>query len=167
MSEPANLVLTGFMGTGKTTVGQRISRRLGLPFVDTDSLIRARTGMSIPEIFARLGESEFRRLEREVCADLASRHGQVIATGGGMLLDSANLHAMTEGGAVICLWASPEDLRVRLSLDHSRPLASNWEALLEARRQIYAAMPYHIQTTNKTPDTVAEEAIALWQKHSR
>lgn len=167
MSDTPNIVLTGFMGTGKTTTGKHISRLLGLPFVDSDDLIRAHAGLSIPEIFARGGESEFRRIERDVCLELAARRGQVIATGGGMLVNPDNLRAMSAGGVVICLWASPEDLRGRLAADSTRPLASNWEPLLATRRSAYQAMPYHIDTTDKTPDAVAEEAIALWRRHSQ
>lgn len=167
MNDVPNIVLTGFMGTGKTTTGRCISRLLGLPFVDSDDLIRAHAGLSIPEIFARYGETEFRRIERDVCLELAARRGQVIATGGGMLVNPDNLQAMIAGGIVICLWASPEDLRGRLAADPTRPLASNWESLLAARRAAYQAMPYHIDTTNKTPVGVAEEAIAVWRKHSQ
>jgi shikimate kinase len=84
-----NVVLTGFMGTGKTTVGRLLAERLGYGFVDTDALIVARHG-PIAEIFAGRGEGEFRRLEAEVAAELADRTGLVIATGGRMLLDHGN-----------------------------------------------------------------------------
>lgn len=166
MSEPPNLVLTGFMGTGKTTVGQQIARKTGLPLVDSDALITARAGMTVPEIFRQHGEAEFRRLEREVCAEVAARRGQIIATGGGMLVNPDNLRTMMASGVVICLWASEDELRQRLTADPSRPLASNWEAVLAARTDTYKALPHHILTTGRTPDSIADEAIALWRTHS-
>src|SRR3954463_16189043 len=80
-----NIVLTGFMSTGKSTVGQRLAELLKRRFVDSDEVIVERAGMTIPQIFVRDGEAGFRALEKEVCGDLAAQHGLVIATGGGML----------------------------------------------------------------------------------
>lgn len=164
---PPNLVLAGFMGTGKTTTGTLLAERLGLPFYDTDHLIVARAGMSVPQIFAAHGEAEFRRIEREVCAEISTKRGQIIATGGGMLVNPDNLAVMQQNGVVICLWAAAEDLQKRLTVDPSRPLAAGWANLLEQRRTLYETMPHHIMTTGKTPVEVAEEAAAIWQRHSR
>lgn len=161
-----NLVLTGFMGTGKSTAGHFAAQRTGMPLVDTDNLIAKRVGMPIREVFRTYGESEFRRIEGEVCAEISGARGQVIATGGGMLIDPANLVAMMENGVVICLWAPAEELRRRLTGDPSRPLAGDWEAVLERRQLIYEAMPHHIYTEGKTPEQVAEEAVAIWRNHS-
>ncbi|HWP34554.1 MAG TPA: shikimate kinase, partial [Thermodesulfobacteriota bacterium] len=89
-----NLVLVGLMGAGKSAVGRALAARLGRPFVDTDALVEARAGRPIPAIFAAGGEAAFRALEREVVAEVASRGGQVIATGGGAVVDPASRAAL-------------------------------------------------------------------------
>src|SRR5690606_8890548 len=106
-----NIVLTGFMGTGKTTVGRLVADFIRWKFVDADEEIVARVGRSIPEIFAQEGEEGFRRYESAVCQSLAARSQHVIATGGGMLVDPANRAVMMAAGFVICLTASPETIR--------------------------------------------------------
>jgi len=161
-----NLVLTGFMGTGKSTAGHFAAQMTGMPLVDTDKVIAARAGMPIREVFRSLGEPEFRRIERDLCTEIAARGGQVIATGGGMLVDPANMAAMMEHGIIICLWAPMEELRRRLTGDPSRPLAGEWEAVLGQRQRVYEAMPHHIYTEGKRPEQVAEEAVAIWRNHS-
>ncbi|MFN8562758.1 MAG: shikimate kinase [Anaerolineae bacterium] len=92
----ANIILTGFMATGKTTIGRRVALLLDRRFVDADDVIVERGGMSIPQIFATDGEAAFRALEKEVCRDLAAERGLVIATGGGMLVDPDNLARMMD-----------------------------------------------------------------------
>src|SRR5690606_41418745 len=86
-----NIVLAGFMGAGKTTVGRLVAHRLGWPFVDADDESVARAGMSIPGIFARYGAAHFRQIQREVCAELARPEHSVIATGGGTPVDETHL----------------------------------------------------------------------------
>src|SRR5688572_15249289 len=105
-----NIILTGFMGTGKSTVGRRLARRLGWTFVDTDELIEQREGRSIPDIFAQDGEPAFRDLETELARDLANSKNQVIATGGGMVLREENLRALEQAGAVVLLEAGIEEI---------------------------------------------------------
>lgn len=165
-NDQPNLVLTGFMGTGKSTAGGFAAQMTGMPMVDTDKLIAQRAGMPVHDVFRIYGEAEFRRIEREVCSEISSMGAQVIATGGGMLIDPSNLAAMLENGVVICLWAPAEELRHRLTGDPSRPLAGDWETVLANRQQIYEAMPYHIYTEGKLPRQVAEEAVAIWRSHS-
>ena len=92
-----NVVLTGFMGTGKTTVGRLLADELGYEFVDTDELIEQRHG-SIADLFATRGEEAFRELERDVAAELARRSGLVVSTGGRMMLDPANVRALSASG---------------------------------------------------------------------
>jgi shikimate kinase len=163
-----NLILTGFMGTGKSTVGKRIALITGRRFVDADDVIVERAGMSIPQMFATLGEPAFRKLEKEVCRDLAGERGLIIATGGGMLVDAENRETMLHSGLVVCLDASPDVIHARLAPSMAdRPLAGDWEALLEKRRAAYAAIPTHVDTSNKTPHKTAEEIIALWRSTSR
>ena len=162
-----NIVLTGFMSTGKSTVGQRLAEILKRRFVDSDNVIVERAGLTIPQIFARDGEAGFRKLEKEVCGDLAAQHGLVIATGGGMLIDPENRAAMQASGFVVCLEARPDVIRNRLALADDRPLAGNWEALLEKRRAAYAVIPVHVDTSDKTPEIVAEEIVRQWHSTSR
>jgi shikimate kinase len=161
-----NIVLTGFMGTGKTTVGLRLAELMKRRFVDSDNVIVERAGLSIPQIFARDGEAGFRALEKEVCGDLAAQHDLVIATGGGMLVEPDNRARMLATGFVVCLEARPDVIRNRLALSEDRPLAGNWEALLEKRRAAYAAIPTHVDTSDKTPERVAQEIIQRWNSES-
>ncbi|MCK6577228.1 MAG: shikimate kinase [Anaerolineae bacterium] len=161
-----NIVLTGFMATGKTTVGQTVAKLLNRPFVDADEAIIRRAGMSIPQIFERDGEAGFRALERDVCYDLAVERGKVIATGGGMLVDPENRRRMLASGIVVCLDAPKEVIGARLAASQDRPLAGDWAALLDKRRAAYAAIPLHINTEGKTPEIIAQEIITLWRNDS-
>ena len=115
MSNRRNIVLTGFMGTGKTAVGRAVGRILGREFVDMDELIAARAGKPIPRIFAEDGEEAFRRMERALCRELSARDGLVIATGGGALVDPENRALMMKSGIVVCLTASRDEIVRRLS----------------------------------------------------
>jgi len=160
-----NIVITGFMGTGKSTVGQRVAEMTGRDFVDTDEVIVASAGMSIPEIFQREGEQSFRQRERLYCRFYAAQSRLVIATGGGMLVDESNRNVMLASGFVVCLDATPEAIEARVGGDMNRPLLnSDWRGLLEKRQAAYAAIPNHVDTTNKTPEAIAEEIVGLWQK---
>ncbi|MGQ9909049.1 MAG: shikimate kinase [Candidatus Flexifilum sp.] len=158
-----NIVLTGFMGVGKTTIGMLTAQRLARPFVDTDAVIVQRQRRSVREIFARDGEAAFRALERELAAELAEHRGLVIATGGGMLVDPSNRDLLARSGILICLDASAKTIAQRLQDAVDRPLASHWQALLEARREAYAAIAYHVHTDEKSPEQIVDEVIALWQ----
>lgn len=162
-----NIIITGFMATGKTTVGQLVADYIGWRFVDSDEEIVRRVGMSISDIFVQDGEEGFRRYERIVCQTLAAGHKQVIATGGGMLVDDTNRGVMLASGLVVCLTASPDEIRARLVNFARRPLASNWEQLLESRQAAYAAIPYQIDTTGLTPEAVSEKVIVLCRTVSR
>jgi len=158
-----NIILTGFMGTGKTTVGKLVADFVGWHFVDADEEIEERVGLTIPEIFACDGEQGFRRYEKIVCQLLAAREHQVIATGGGMLIDPDNRALMLSSGFVICLTASSDVIRERLSDFEGRPLAPNWETLLVQRETIYAQLPYQIDTTGRTPEDIALEIADIWR----
>lgn len=168
MNDNQNLVITGFMGTGKSTVGRIVAEKLGRPFIDTDEEIVRRVGMSIPEMFQRQGEQGFRHVERRMCRFLAAQGGYVISTGGGMLVDESNRDVMIASGMVICLTASPEVIMARLSVDKiERPLLKgDWRGLLEKRKSAYNAIPYQVDTTDKTPEVIAEEIVRLWQNAS-
>ncbi len=163
-----NLVLTGFMGTGKSTIGRLVAARLARPFVDMDEVIVQRAGWTIPEIFASAGEEAFRQLEGEVCRDLARQQELVIATGGGALIDPENRQAMTGSGLVICLMATPAAIVDRLRGISDRPLlhapdpASRIRELLVARAAAYEALPHQLDTTTLSPEAAAEAVLALW-----
>src|SRR5207248_10394437 len=111
---PPNLVLAGFMGTGKSTLGPLIARRLGRPFIDTDMVIEAEMDLPVSGIFARHGEAVFREREREVCTKLAANGGQVVAVGGGALLDPANRVALESTGIIVLLTCERQALASRL-----------------------------------------------------
>ncbi|MBC8099858.1 MAG: shikimate kinase [Armatimonadetes bacterium] len=165
MTEPSqrNIVLTGFMATGKTTIGRVVAALLAREFVDTDIEIMHRTKLNIPQIFEQYGEPGFRKLETVMCKWLATRGGLVVATGGGMLVNVHNLAAMTQTGLVVCLHAPLDVIARRLANNPDRPLAADWEMLYEQRRAAYAAIPHHVDTAGKAPHDVAEEVIALWR----
>jgi 3-dehydroquinate synthase len=162
-----NVVLTGFMGTGKTTVGRTLAKRLGRPFIDMDVVIERAVGKSIPRIFAEDGEERFRQLESTLCEKLSGRQGLVIATGGGTLLDAGNRERMLESGTVICLECHPAEVIRRLKEEGGRPLLdvddprSEAERLMALRDGAYALLPWHIDTTGLLPETVIAEVLAL------
>jgi shikimate kinase len=162
MESVRNIVLTGFMATGKTTVGQLVADFISWQFVDMDDEITERIGLPIPDIFAHHGEEGFRRYERIICQSLAARSEQVIATGGGALIDPASRALMMMSGLVICLTAAPDAIRERLVDPGGRPLARQWESLLEQRAPIYAQFPLQIDTTDLSVEQVAQKVVALW-----
>lgn len=161
-----NVVLTGFMGTGKTTVGRLVAERLGADFVDTDDVIVERHG-PIPAIFAEHGEGEFRRLERDVAGELADRTGVVIATGGRLMVDAVNAQRLESTGDVFCLVASVETMLARIDTEGAgatRPLLAADDPferithLLAEREASYARFP-QVDTDGRTPDEIAAEII--------
>ncbi len=166
MAHP-NIVLTGFMAAGKTSVGREVAVRLGRPFVDLDDLIVARAGKSIPEIFAQDGEPAFRTLEAALCREMMEPSGLVVAVGGGAVLDPANREALAAGGVLICLDADPETLLARIGDDDNRPLlaggdrAGRIHALLAQRSPAYAAIRHHVDTTSLSVEVVAERVMGI------
>ena len=162
-----NVILTGFMGTGKTTVGAMLAERLEYHFVDTDVLIEERAGQSVAEIFAQLGEAPFRRMEHEVAVDLSLQSEQVIATGGRMMLDPENVSVLGKNGRIFCLAATPDIIFSRVTTDAKRmerPLLkgpnpkAKIEALLQERQPQYAQFP-QIDTVNQTVEQVVNAIL--------
>jgi shikimate kinase len=163
-----NVVLTGFMGTGKTTVGRLLAARLGFEFVDTDQVIVERHG-EIADIFRNRGEDGFRQIERELAAELASRERLVISTGGRMMLDPDNVAALGRNGRVFCLVATPDEIFARISDDSSsveRPLLSVGDPrqriveLLAERSAAYRRFA-QVSTDGIEPADVAAELARL------
>ncbi len=148
MSEPRHLVLIGLMGAGKTSVGRRCATALGCGFVDTDDVICATSGLTIPEIFERDGEAGFRTRERSAVAEvLASPEVLVIACGGGAVVDPDNRRALGAAGFVVWLTADPNELAARVTADDvtmrpllaSGPTTATLTRLADARHDAYAA----------------------------
>jgi len=165
-----NVVLTGFMGTGKSTVGRALADTLNFTFVDTDSIIEERHG-PIPEIFASAGEEVFRGHEAAVAAELAQRRGLVIATGGRMMLDERNADALGATGVIVCLTATLEELLDRLLVDdqrRARPLlqsdnpAQRVADLLAERAEQYGQFP-QVDTTGRPVDEIVDSIVELLQ----
>lgn len=162
-----NIILTGFMGTGKTTVGRLLAERLGLEFVDSDDVIVARDGRSISDIFQQEGELFFRDLEAEVAEELAERQGLVIATGGRLMLEPDNAARLRRTGYVFCLTAAPEEILDRLANDSQRrPLIAGDDPearvyhLLQQRAPLYGRFR-PIDTGGKSPEAVAETIMQM------
>lgn len=161
MGERRNIVLTGFMATGKTTVGRVLADRLGYEFVDTDTLIEERHG-PIAQIFVEYGEEEFRRMEREVAVELAGRQGLVISTGGRMMVDPVNADVLGATGDVFCLTATVDTIVDRLTAagTDSRPMLSGHDLrtrvadLLAERTEAYARF-IQVPTDDESPDQIA------------
>ncbi|QEY32922.1 shikimate kinase [Synechococcus sp. RSCCF101] len=165
-----NLYLVGMMGAGKSTVGRPLAEQLGYGFVDADSTIEACSGRSISAIFAEDGERGFRAIETAVLNQIACRHSLVVATGGGIVTEAVNWGHMHQG---LVLWLDPDRnvLLQRLrEQPGGRPLlagegdpAARLDALLEARRPLYAQADVHLAITQETPEQVVSallEAIA-------
>ncbi len=168
--------MTGFSGSGKTTVGRIAARLLGWAFVDLDDEIEQTAGLAIEEIFARYGEAHFRRLERERLAAACERDMQVVSTGGGIVVDWRNRRAMERAGAVVCLEARPETLFARVERQaredaeaSARPMLFADDALarirsLKARRQFaYTHARLIVHTDDLSPEQAAMEVVRGWK----
>lgn len=163
-----NIILTGFMATGKSTVGKLLAERLGYSFVDTDELIAARSGMSVAAIFREKGEAAFRRMESEVARELGEQTGLVVSTGGSLMLNPKNAAALGRRGHVFCLSAAPEEIYARVSKETQahRPLLDTPDpldrivALMAEREEGYSRFP-KLVTSGKRPEDIAAELTAM------
>ena len=166
-SDPRNIVLVGFMGTGKSATGKVLAKRLGREFVDMDSVIEQRQGKPIPAIFAEQGEPYFRQLERALVQELAARGGLVIAPGGGIVLNPENIKDFSRTGLVVCLRATPEMILKRVGNDTNRPLLQGGDKLqkikdlLGKRQALYDAIPASVETDGQTPEDTADAVLKL------
>ncbi len=168
MGSERSIVLTGFMGTGKSTVGRQLARRLEFDFVDTDALIEDRHG-PIPVIFSEHGEDHFRAIERALADELAVRRRCVISTGGRFMLDPTTCNVLGTAADTFCLTASPETLLERVVGDgreHKRPLLDTADPrrtildLLAERAPLYERFP-QVSTDEASPDQVAADLATL------
>lgn len=159
-----NLVLVGFMGTGKTEVGRALAKRLRREFVDMDEEIARLAGKSVREIFQQDGEAAFRRMERARVRELAARPGRVIAAGGGVGLDPRNLRDLRRTGRLVRLDAPEEEIVERLRGDGGRPLLRGGSErrirqMYRARRGLYRSVGVRIDTAGLTPAEAARETL--------
>lgn len=163
----ANLYLIGMMGAGKSSIGQIMAERMGYRFFDTDTLIEQATHQTIPQIFAALGEGEFRTIERQVLSQLSPYTRLVIATGGGIVLNQENWWHLRQG-VVVWIDVPIRELVNRLQGDENRPLLqrADWqqhvETLMGDRRPRYAQADIHLTVTpGETPEEVCDRLLAL------
>ncbi len=160
-----NLALVGFMGTGKSSVGQLVAAQLHYRFVDTDELVEARAGKTISAIFAEEGEPQFRQYERAVVDALRNNHRTVIATGGGLVTLEANLASLKTHALVVCLWASVETIWERVSHQTHRPLLQTPDALgkirtlLAEREPFYRSADVLVSTEQRSVKEVVQHVI--------
>ena len=158
-----NLALIGFMGTGKTSVGRLVADQLHFDYLDTDELIQARTGRTITDIFAKDGEPAFRTLEQQITEGLSARERTLIATGGGLPTNPANLASLKKHALVVCLWASPQTIWERVKGQTHRPLLHGPEPqkkiydLLAAREPFYRQADVLINTDIRSVREVAQQ----------
>ncbi len=160
-----NVILTGFMGTGKTSLGKLLAIKLGRPFVDIDKKIEEETRLSIPKIFERYGEEHFRALEKAAVKELSERRGLVIATGGGTIKNEENLNLLKSSGVLICLTTEPEEIFKRTARRGERPVLDGGgnerletiKKLLAERKKFYDRADYQIDTTDWSPIQIIDD----------
>ena len=173
MSRPSpNLVLAGFMGTGKSTVGPLVASAMGRAFVDTDAIVERDAGMTIRAIFATRGEPAFRALERQAVREAAGMDGVVMSIGGGALLDPENRRALEATGVIVLLVCESDMLVMRLEESMRRgerpllgeDLRGSVERLLRAREPVYSLVRLKVDTTHLAPDEAADRVLALYRQ---
>jgi shikimate kinase len=164
-----NLVLIGYRGTGKSTVGKILAERLGRELVSTDAEVIRRARLSVPDIVQRFGWDHFRDLESEVCRDLAGKDGLIIDSGGGAILRQQNVDCLKKNGVLVWLTATVRTIAERIGGDSQRPsltgtksFTEEVEEVLRERQPKYKAAANHmIETDGRSVTEVAEAILAL------
>ena len=165
------IVLVGLMGAGKSTVGRRLAKRLGLSFVDSDSAIEDAAGLSAAEVFERYGESDYRDGERRLVARLIDGTVRVISTGGGVFVDPGTRALLNDRAITVWLDAPVDVLADRTSRRNTRPLLRNddpkgtLERLAEEERPSYSAAHIHVKSGNGAHRDVVDSIISAVEKH--
>ena len=154
-----SIVLVGMMGAGKSSIGRRLAGRLGIPFIDADTEIESAAGMTIPEIFEKHGEPYFRAGEARVIARLLDNGPQVLATGGGSVMDPQTRALIGQKGISIWLKADIDVLLKRTKRRNDRPLVEKIKDLLPVREPIYAQADIIIQSRDEPHDTIIDEIM--------
>ena len=160
-----SIVLVGMMGAGKSSIGRRLATRLGLAFADADTEIETAAGMTIAEIFAKHGEPYFRAGEARVIARLLDHGPQVLATGGGAIMDQRTRDLIQIKGISIWLKADLDILSKRTKRRGERPLVDKMKELLPLREPIYALSDIVVQSRDEPHDTIVDEIVAALPKH--
>lgn len=164
-----NIVLTGFMGVGKTSVGKMIAQSLGYKFIDTDSLIVQNENMEIAEIFKKKGEDYFRTIEHKTICDVSKFENTVIATGGGVVKNKKNVELLRKNGVIILLRCSAEVIIKRLSNINDRPLIvgktkDEIEKMIKDREQFYIDCDFCVDVSMLTPIDVSKSIMVFYKK---
>lgn len=165
------VVLVGFMGAGKTSVGRHLAKQLKLPWVDTDRMIEEALGRKISEVFAQHGEAAFRELEFDTLEELTHRPAAVYSTGGGIVTRDENWAIMRQLGPIVYLRADPATLFERVRHHTHRPLLhtdnpqASFHALFEARREKYERADLVIDTDHRRSEDVASELATRLQEY--
>jgi shikimate kinase len=159
-----NIFLVGLMGAGKTTIGRLLARHRGLEFLDSDHEIEARCGVSIPTIFEIEGEAGFRKREAAIIDELTRRHGVVLATGGGAVLDPDNRRHLKERGTVVYLRGHPHELYLRTRHDRNRPLLQTEDPLARLQALYEQRHPLYMDLANIVLDTGRQSVHCLVRK---
>jgi shikimate kinase len=168
-----NVVLVGFMGTGKSRVGKILAAKMGRKFVDLDEEIVERCGININEIFTRYGEDRFRELESEEVRRVSAMEDIVISTGGGVLIKSANVEKLRQNGVLVCLTASAGEILRRVGGRTHRPLLNVEDRLgaieekLEERRRLYDLADISVDTETGGADMIADEVLKAFSDFVR
>ena len=167
-----NLILIGFMGTGKTSLGKLLAAKLGRSFIDLDQKIEADEKMTIPEIFEKHGEKYFRELEKKAVREVCEKKNLVIATGGGTVKDFENVQLLKNSGVIVCLTTDPEEIFRRTERRGERPVLDSGgndrietiKKLLDERQKFYDCADYKIDTTDWSPLQIIDDIFKHLKK---
>ena len=165
-----NIVLLGFMGTGKTVVGKLLAKKLEMRYIDIDEEIERGEKLTISRIFSRLGEEHFRSLEKKKVAEIAQGDNQVISAGGGVVINPENIRNLERDGLLFCLDARPDVIFERTRRHTHRPLLKTdisqktIEVLLRKRNGYYQKIKNHIDTSALSPEETAQRVICIYQR---
>ncbi|MDD2400726.1 MAG: shikimate kinase [Clostridia bacterium] len=166
-----NIILIGFMGTGKTAVGKRLATLLNKDFYDSDQEVEAVTSMTISKLFNKYGEVRFRSEENLAIKRLVKKENCILATGGGFILDKKTIKLLAEKGIVICLSARPDVIFERVKRRNNRPLLSKGNLyqtildLMEEREELYNYADYCIDTSDMDFQEIIDKIISILQDH--
>jgi shikimate kinase len=165
-----NIVLIGFMGSGKTTVGKILAERTGMDFIDTDLAVEMRASKKIPRIFKEYGESFFRKLESDMVEEVSLLSGAVIATGGGVINNDANITALARDGRIFFMSWSVKALLEHTADTDDRPLLDTSDRSRQIKELLAKREPLYIQACDsvilcegKSPECIAEEILEKWE----
>ncbi|NQT23050.1 MAG: shikimate kinase [Candidatus Omnitrophica bacterium] len=160
-----NIVLLGYMGTGKSAISKKICEKTGMRYVSTDGMIVEKEGMSINEIFEKKKEPYFRQVEKDIVRDVSELENVVVDAGGGVVLDKENINNLRKKSLLITLWAEPGDIHKRTKSRGHRPLLNvenpqkKIKEMIEKRKPYYEVADYHVNTSSVGVEEAAESII--------